>query len=51
MTIGFGLKKCQFDALVSFSYNCGAATLKDSSLLRDIKAGESDETIKDDFLK
>ena len=50
MTIGFGLKKCQFDALVSFSYNCGAATLKDSSLLRDIKNGASLETLKDDFL-
>jgi len=50
MIIGLSLKECQFDALVSFSYNCGGAALKDSSLLRDIKAGASDETIKDDFL-
>lgn len=50
MTIGLDLKKCQFDALVSFSYNCGANALKDSTLLKDIKAGASYETIKEDFL-
>ena len=51
MIISLGINQCQFDALVSFSYNCGAAALKDSSLLRDIKAGADNETIKNDFLK
>lgn len=48
--LGLSINQCQFDALVSFSYNCGAAALKDSSLLRDIKKGASLETIKNDFL-
>lgn len=51
MVIGFDLKQCQFDSLVSFSYNCGANSLKYSSLLKDIKSGADSETIKDDFLK
>ena len=49
--IGLNLSQCQFDALVSFSYNCGANELKYSSLLKDIKADADDETIKEDFLK
>ena len=51
MVIGLNIKQCQFDSLVSFSYNCGATSLKYSSLLKDIKSGADDETIKDDFLK
>ena len=51
ITAGLNLNQCQFDALVSFSYNCGANELKYSSLLKDIKADADDETIKEDFLK
>lgn len=51
MIIGLDLKQCQFDSLVSFSYNCGANSLKYSSLLKDIKSGADTKTIKDDFLK
>lgn len=51
MVIGLNLKQCQFDSLISFSYNCGANSLKYSSLLKDIKSGADYETIKDDFLK
>ncbi len=51
MVIGLNINQCQFDSLISFSYNCGANSLKYSSLLKDIKSGADDETIKDDFLK
>lgn len=51
ITAGLNLRQCQFDSLVSFSYNCGANELKYSSLLKDIKSGADDETIKEDFLK
>lgn len=51
IVIGLNLKQCQFDSLVSFSYNCGANSLKYSSLLKSIKSGVDDEIIKDDFLK
>lgn len=30
------LEQCQFDALVSFAYNCGAGNLKSSTLLRKV---------------
>lgn len=50
MTAGLSLSQNQFDALVSFAYNCGPGALKGSTLLRDIKAGASSEVIKKDFL-
>lgn len=50
ITTGLNLNQCQFDALVSFSYNCGANELKYSSLLKDIRSDAPDEIIKDDFL-
>jgi Phage-related lysozyme (muraminidase) len=50
ITNGLNINQCQFDALVSFSYNCGANELKYSSLLKDIKSGSTNEIIKDDFL-
>jgi len=39
----------QFDALVSFSYNCGLGNLQRSSLLKKVNANPQDETIRDSF--
>lgn len=33
------LEQCQFDALVSFTFNCGAGSLKESTLLRLLNQG------------
>lgn len=44
------LIQCQFDALISFSYNCGINALKYSTLLKHIKNNASIEKIKEDFL-
>ena len=44
------LSQSQFDALVSFSYNCGVTALNNSTLLKDIKANAPMEKIKGDFL-
>lgn len=41
----------QFDALVSFAYNCGIANLKSSTLLRKVNANPNDPTIADEFAK
>ena len=50
MVIGLSLSQNQFDALVSFSYNCDAAALNNSPLLKDIKANAPIDKIKVDFL-
>lgn len=50
MVSSLNLTQCQFDALVSFAYNCGANALKFSTLLKDIKANAPMEKIKEDFL-
>ena len=41
----------QFDALVSFAYNCGIANLKSSTLLRKVNANPNDPTIAGEFAK
>jgi lysozyme len=41
----------QFDALVSFAYNCGTGALKTSTLLRKVKANPNDPAIRDEFRK
>lgn len=41
----------QFDALVSFAYNCGIGNLKSSTLLKKVNANPNDETIKSEFMK
>lgn len=46
---GLNLSQNQFDALISFSYNCGVTALQTSTLLKDIKTGADAETIRYDF--
>lgn len=41
----------QFDALVSFAYNCGLGNLKSSTLLKKVNANPSDPSIRQEFLK
>ncbi|MCE5219688.1 MAG: peptidoglycan-binding protein [Clostridium sp.] len=48
--LGLSLSQNQFDALVSFAYNCGVTALNNSTLLKDIKANSKMEKIKEDFL-
>ncbi len=45
------VSQSQFDALVSFAYNCGLQALKGSTLLKKVNAMPNDMTIADEFLK
>lgn len=47
--VGGALPQCRFDALVSFTFNVGAAALRRSTLLRKVKADPSDPSIRDEF--
>lgn len=40
----------QFDALVSFAYNCGSNALKNSTLLKRVNSNPNDKSITDAFL-
>ena len=39
--IDVALDQCEFDALVSFTYNCGAGALAESTLRRRLNSGEN----------
>jgi len=41
----------QFDALMSFAYNCGVYNLKNSTLLKKVNKDPNDPTIRDEFAK
>ena len=41
----------QFNALVSFAYNCGITNLKKSTLLKKVNANPNDSSIELEFLK
>lgn len=47
--VSIALPQSQFDALVSFAYNCGLGNLLKSTLLKKVNA--KDLTAKDEFLK
>jgi GH24 family phage-related lysozyme (muramidase) len=38
--VNVDVKQCQFDALVSFTYNCGEGAFRDSTLLRLLNTGD-----------
>ena len=42
-------RQYQFDALVSFAYDCGVTALQTSGLAKAIKNGESEERIRAEF--
>lgn len=48
---GVVLNQNQYDALVSFAYNCGVGALQKSTLLKKIKQNPNDPTIRDEFNK
>lgn len=48
---GTQITQNQFNALVSFSYNVGLGNLRNSTLLKYVKANANDERIKGEFLK
>lgn len=41
----------QFDALLSFMYNCGHENLKKSTLLKKVKANTNDPAIRNEFMR
>lgn len=45
------LNQNQFDALVSFAYNCGIGNLKASTLLKKVNTNPNDVSIKLEFMK
>jgi lysozyme len=45
------INQFQFDALVSFAYNCGTGNLKSSTLLKKVNANPGDPSIKNEFMK
>lgn len=50
-TAGWNLSQCQFDALVSFAYNVGVNAFRNSTLLKLVKQGADEATIRAEFGK
>lgn len=46
-----GVVQAQFDALVSFAFNCGVGALQNSTLLQDINGGARPPAIRADFMR
>jgi lysozyme len=51
MTSGININQSQFDALVSFSFNCGAKALQNSTLIKIIKQDPNSSYIESEFKK
>jgi len=45
------INQANFDALVSFCYNCGENNLKSSTLLKKVNANPKDPAIREEFVK
>lgn len=45
------LTQCQFDALVSFAFNCGLGNLSRSTLLKKVVANPTDPSIRSEFMR
>ena len=50
-TAGWNLKQCQFDALVSLAFNVGVNAFRNSTLLKLVKQGADEATIRAEFGK
>ena len=50
-TAGWNLKQCQFDALVSLAFNVGVNAFRNSTLLKLVKQGADEATIRAEFSK
>ena len=48
-TAGWNLRQCQFDALVSLAFNVGATAFRNSTLLKLVKRGASEDVIRNEF--
>lgn len=51
MLVTRAINQNQFDALVSFTYNLGAANISKSTLLKKVNANPCDLSIADEFMK
>lgn len=50
MALGMAnVSQCQYDALVSFTYNLGAGNLRKSTLLKKVKSYPGNPSIRDEF--
>lgn len=50
-TAGWGLKQCQFDALVSLAFNVGVNAFRNSTLLKLVKQRADEATVRAEFCK
>lgn len=50
-TTGWNLRQCQFDALVSFTFNVGVNAFQNSTLLKLIKQSAPEAVIRTEFSK
>lgn len=48
-TAGWNLRQCQFDALVSLAFNVGINAFQNSTLLKLVKQGADETTIRKEF--
>jgi len=46
-----GLSQHQYDAIISFTYNCGIGNLRGHTLIKKVNLNENDLTIPDEFHK